>query len=325
MSFLTSHAGILQGTYREKPESTERCMNVNRFVFSWHLEDRSTTFMQVKKAILRAYLQVIPRLVPSGETIPMDISIIADLHTHNSNESILAGEQQVDVTQDSNGWIELNVTEALQALWPPRTNESELVFTITLQVNCDSRRKVPALLVDPAEIPLQKAKRRARYLNLQPMLLVYLDDEVVKQVVSTEDLQLAEEEADIAEQECDSNGMAKRSTDGSCDIEDFEVNFHNVRLYHILFPYSYNAKKCSGSCSHTFLKRNRNLGNNHANILASAYLISQVDSKTVFTHQPKEPCCVPTRYSALSLLVPTENGIDYVLYPAMKVEQCGCR
>jgi len=283
----------------------------------------------VQKSTLRTYLQIISRLIGRGKAVPVEITVHAGMH--NSSQRAFAGRHQINATSESNGWIELNVTEGIQSLWPPSIENHEVVITLTLSVDCKKTKKVPASFVDPAAIPLTKAKRRQRHLVLQPMLLVYLSDKQVKDMVKREEQQpqslAEEEEISLSEELQEAQPEEKRSTANSyCSTEDYMVNFHHLRLYHVLVPYEYNAKRCVGVCSHLLLTRRGHLGTNHAKIMASAFAVSQVDRSVVFRHQPRNPSCVPTRYSSMTLIVSRGQGnIEYEVYPAMVVEECGCR
>ena len=299
-------------------------------MFSWQslAEAQQQKLQLVQKGVLRAYLSVIPRLLAKRNNIPVDITVTAKLHNNPDSSEVFAGEHHLVATLESNGWVELNVTEGLTALWPPRAEDSKIEFTLTLRVNCKLSKKVPASFVDLTSIPVDQARRRQRHMILQPMLLVFIDDQEMKELIRSEagpvhvDDQTIMIDASLAENS--ETEVRKRSTDGSCSTEEFTVNFMDIRLLYVIAPHSYNARRCSGSCSHTFLKRHKNLGTNHAKIMASARLLYTME--TSFPRPPKEPCCAPVRYSSLSMLIRSPNGdIEYKLYPRMTVEECGCR
>ena len=272
-------------------------------MFSWQslAESQQARQVPVQRGTLRAYLQTIPRLVRGGQTVPMRVTINASLLNSNSSQSVFAGEHHINVTSASNGWVDLNITQGIQELWPPRKEEHVVEFTLTLSVGCKHYKKVPATFVNPAEIPLKNAKRRERHRVLQPMLLVHLSDMQVKEMVKSGEQQTlpgGEEEIVLSEGDTQSE-RRKRNTGNFCAIEDFTVNFHDLQLYYILVPFQYNAKRCTGSCSHTMLARRGQAGTNHAKIMASAKAVSQVYPSVVFRHPPRDPCCVPTKYKSL--------------------------
>ena len=297
-------------------------------MFSWEsqAEDQQHTLL-LQKGVLRAYLRVIPRLLAKQNNIPIDITVTAKLRNDADSSEVFAGEHQLVATLDSSGWVELNVTEGLLALWPPRAENSEIEFTILLRVNCKLSKKVPASFMDLTSISPSQAKRRQRHMSLQPMLLVFIDDEETRKLIRSEaapvrvDDQSVMIDADFAENS--GAEVRKRSTNGACSVTDFNVNFLDIRLMYVVAPHSYNARRCSGSCSHTFLRRSPKLGTNHAKIMASAYLLSTTGS--LFPQPPKEPCCVPEKYSSLTMIIRQPRGVDIKMYPSMTVESCECR
>ena len=293
-------------------------------MFSWDsLADTQQHLVQ--RGVLRAYLEVIPRLLAKQNTIPVDITVTAKLHNDADSSEVLAGRHHLVVTANSSGWVELNVIEGLVALWPHSAEDSEIEFTITLRVDCKLSKKVPASFMDLTAIPLNQAKRRERHMKLQPMLLIFIDDEELKQLIRSEEVAVHLDGQTVTiDENIKENSRDKRSTDGSCDREDFMVNFNDLRLFYIIAPHSYNARKCSGLCTHNLLKRHTDLGTNHAKIMASAHLIH--NQQALFPHPPQQPCCVPIRYSSLSLFIRNPNGsIQVKVYPSMTVEECGCR
>lgn len=153
-------------------------------MFSWEsqAEDQQHTLL-LQKGVLRAYLRVIPRLLAKQNNIPIDITVTAKLRNDADSSEVFAGEHQLVATLDSSGWVELNVTEGLLALWPPRAENSEIEFTILLRVNCKLSKKVPASFMDLTSISPSQAKRRQRHTSLQPMLLVFIDDEETRKLI----------------------------------------------------------------------------------------------------------------------------------------------
>ena len=226
---MFSLADITQNTYREEPPNTQKCTVVNHFVFSWLslAESPQARHLPVLRGTLRTYLQIIPRLIGRRQAVPVEITIHAGIH--NSNQSVFAGRHQINVTLESNGWIDLNVTEGIQKLWPPSVENHEIQITLTLRVDCKKNKKVPAAFVDPSAIPLTKAKRRQRHLALQPMLLVYISDKQVKDMIENEgqrsQIPEEEEEIDLSEQLGETQSEEKRSTTRYCSTEDYTVTF----------------------------------------------------------------------------------------------------
>ena len=320
---LISFADLVDGVQRTK-QSNKKCKVTHQLPFNTGalLDMLRGNKVFVQKAILRTYMDTIQRYFKKQDTIPVQFTAtftVPELGT-NSSLTIFGGEEVVSVTADSSRWVELNLTSGLaelQSLSPKISTNVEL--TVSISVDCEDNKRVPVTLVDPATVPLNQRPRRLRLSKLQPMLLVFLSDEDLK----TEIKQEAEppplgDNLDIQER-------ARRES-GGCHLEDFAVNFHNIDLTYVLAPFQYNARKCVGSCSHTILRYQGHLATNHAKIMASAIALKTFDPDTQFRTQPAEPCCVPTKYESISLLILDNlDRLSYAVYPTMRVAGCGCR
>lgn len=312
--------------YRPKPDGA-KCLTVNQYLFSWNslVDSYQLQPLPLQKATLRAYLDIIPRFLKNGP-VDMDVTIKAKLFgVENSSTGAVATTQRIAVDLSSNSWQEFDITGSLQHLWPPVSADHEIEVTLELRVDCKQNKKVPGSFVNPATIPLSKQKRRDRHLPLQPLLLVFLSDEEVKKVVKDE-LRRSEGQESGGENST-AVPRAKRATaDKPCSVEDFPVTFHSLQLTNVLYPVTYNARRCLGSCSHSTLTDNDSLATNHAKLMASAKIVSQLKPDVGFTSPPSDPCCVPTKYLPYALLIqPPEGGAEYVVYPSMVVDECGCR
>lgn len=288
---------------------------------SYHLQP-----LPLQKAILRTYLEVIPRFVRNGP-VEMDVTIKAKLlHFSNSSSSVVT-EKRITVGSDSSSWQKFDITENIRQLWPPTPADAErnVEITLELRVDCKQNKKVPGTFVSPATIPLSQKKRRERHAPLQPLFLVFLSDEEVKRIVKDE---LGQSRVNHTSENNSSEPRVARSasSEKACSIEDFPITFNSLHLNNIIFPYTYNAKRCSGSCSHSTLTRNDHLATNHAKLMASAKIISDLKPDVRFASPPEDPCCVPTKYHPYALLTQSpDHGTEYVVYPSMVVEECGCR
>ena len=318
--------------YRAKPDGA-KCLTVNQFIFTWTslVQSYQLQPLPLQKATLRAYLDVIPRFLQNGP-IDMDVTIKAKLFgVENSSVGAMATVQRIAVDLNSNSWKEFDITESLQHLWPPVSADHEIEVTLELRVDCKQNKKVPGSFVNPATIPISQKKRRDRHLPLQPLLLVFLSDEAVKRIVKDElrtAVPVERPESDYGAENSTTQRVARSAVaaEKACSIEHFSINFHNLQLTNVLYPMAYDAKRCSGSCSHSTLTDNDHLATNHGKLMASAKIVSQLKPDVRFPSPPSDPCCVPTKYRPYALLVqPPEGGAKYVVYPSMVVEECGCR
>ena len=316
---------LLSGVYRAKQRTGSRCTAKNRFIFDWRsiAESEQSKALPVEKAILRVHLKVIPRLLNQNRPTSVNLSVHMNILGRDESLRVPTGEHQLSVTSQSAEWMELNITQGVRSLWPPKLNESVIEVTILFTVNCQTSKKVPAIFEDPTIVPIHQKKRRQRLSALQPLFLVYLSDEHIKEIVRNETQPNSVEEEDKS----DIAGLQrnKRSTNHQCSMENFYVNFNDLQLHYVLAPSAYNAKQCRGSCSHSTVSINSHLANNHAKIMASAKKLSEIRSDIQFLNAPKGPCCVPTKYSSLTLVIPKGQSIEYVVYPHMIVEECRCR
>ena len=252
-----------------------------------------------------------------------------DIHVRLSGDlkSVQAGQTTVEVSR-STSWLEMDVTRGIQQLWPLVSNTHDVEFTLLLTVNCKDVKKVPAIFIDPTEIKLSKAKRRERYSSFQPLFLVFFNDEQVKELArngtNPADNPLDSDMGDIQNLK-EHVTRGKRNSKSPCKVDNFPVIFHDLHLFYVAIPFMYDARQCSGSCSHYVLTDQEKLGTNHAKIMASAYAVSKHDPTVGFRNEPREPCCVPTKYSSVALIVVVDGTLEYVVYPAMRVEECGCR
>ena len=276
----------------------------------------------LQKAILRTYIDVIPRYFRAQTSIPVQISSEFSLVLrNNSTQTVLAGLEAIEVTPNSSGWTELNMTQGMKEIQSLPGLSDTIKLTVTMTVDCTVNRKVPITLADPASVPLSQGPRRQRLSRLQPMLLVYLSDEQLKAEIQQEaDPQPPGENIEVEERK-----KRTLSKDG-CRLEDFTVNFHNIDLIYVLAPYEYNARQCIGSCAHSVLRHRGSIATNHAKIMASAVAIRNYNPLTPFRQPPTDPCCVPSKYGSLSLLILDDiNELNYAVYPTMSVLACGCR
>lgn len=275
--------------------------------------------MYLQKGMLRTYLDVIPRYFRQQHSIPVTISSSFSVLRENTTLTIFGGEEDQWITSNSSGWTELNVTQGLMEIQTMSELSNIIEVTVTITVDCSSHKKVPLTLVDPSSVPLSQEPRRLRLSKLQPMLLIYLSDENLKEELKKEatDPMHSGEDLDVEE-------IEKRSSSG-CHLEDFMINFHNIDLDYVLAPYEYNARYCTGLCSHSVLRYQGNIATNHAKIIASAYALRNRNPPAL-SHQLKEPCCVPIRYDPMPLLTLYDHDeLNYAVYPAMSVSACGCR
>ena len=317
--------------YRKKPKSSGKCVSENLFVFNCQslTESLQHKALPVERAVLRAYLKVIPRHL--SQNAPMRVNMDVYMRRMGSETKVHSGEMTLEVDADSAGWIELNITKGVRTLWPFHANETHIEISVVFNSECV--KKSPVIFEDPASISLSQARRRQRLSDLQPLFLVFLTDEMVKEIVANETASPTEAQPNYNDDvegdgtEATEGRRRKRSDsdDQACQLEDFDVVFADLGLDYVKAPYSYNAKRCRGSCSHHTLSRDGDLGNNHAKLMASAVVVAEHRPEK-FQVQPEPVCCIPTKYTSMTLITEALDGsIKYVVYSHMKVTECKCR
>ena len=332
-------ADITRKQFREKVRSEESCKSISRYLFRLDAITKSgipSERLTLSEGRLRPYLQVIKRHVNGGKIVPVQLSIELNVFidsnetTTTPNKSSSAWLQSVNISSESDGWLELDITSALSEIWPPTNSHILVEMRLVSIVDCETFTKVPLKFINPAEIPLNQAMRRERHLDLQPLLVISSDDSQVKEMIAK-----GSEERERGNEIIEMQGVEERrrrsssSQSSSCQIEDFALVYSDIRLDDVIMPNLTNIRRCAGSCSHSTLRNHDRLATNHAKLMASAKIIDDIDPTVTFAVEPRDPCCVPVEYSSRYLIVKTREGddivIEMILYPNMAVERCGCR
>ncbi len=329
------HSDILEGRYKRKIKLQKQPYKaMTKFYFGWKslAEAHPDTPLPLENAILRTYIEVIPRLLNGRNMATVTMKVFMRALGRNQT-AVLSGIQNVTITPEKEDWVEIDVTQGMQQLWPPMKQDRGVEVTVMLSTDCQLCRKLPAQLIDPATIPISQHRRRQRVSAKQSFMVVSLSDEEIKEVVrsqsSEDDAEAQEEVVTVQGSSGASNTREKRST-SACHIEPFSVDFGQIGIAYIHVPASYNAMQCVGSCSHKVLSVSPNRGNNHAKIMAGSKAVYDIEKQRpngkVFPRIPEDPCCVPTKYDPLPVLEEhADKSIEYNIYPSMIVKACGCR
>ena len=83
-----------------------------------------------------------------------------------------------------NQWLEINITDGIKKLNVSLSHEEYLLMVkvvFKLDVCTKQYKKVPMKVVDPAHIPPEDKERREKNLTVQPMVIVYLDEQMKQQ------------------------------------------------------------------------------------------------------------------------------------------------
>ena len=238
--------------------------------------------------------------------------------TSNTSDGVVASEEVVTISRESDGWMELNVTKGIKSIWPQMqiVNYADIQAIIKAEVDCNNQKKVPFNLINPAEIPLDQENLRKRQLDNQPFLVVFGDNEETKEA-------LRKQKDDLGEMQV-YDGPSKRSisthSNSSCQISSYEVDLHEVGLTNVVLPRYINISKCSGTCNEQHVTKR--LGTNHAKVMSTIYNQQMLSGEPVTA---TVPCCVPTKYETVVLLLRINTAIYLTSLSSLKATECGCR
>ena len=321
MTVLPSFTDIARESFREKPFVNTKCTSYTQFVFQWSSAIQS---LNVRNSTLHAYIQTIDRNFNSDEpvSVTLTVTMIPRRENGTSNPSdlsdgVVASQEVVNISRVSDGWMELNVTKGVENILPQMQieNYADIQVIIKAEVNCNNQ-KVPFNLINPAEIPLEQEERQ---LNNQPFLVVFGDNEETKEALRKQ------KEEEVVEGEMQVyDGPLKRSTSthshSSCQISSYILDFHEFGLTHVIQPRSIDISKCSGICNGEHVI-NR-LGTNHAKMMANSYNQQMLSEEPVTA---TVPCCVPTKYETVVLLVRDNSALFITCLSSLKATECRCR
>lgn len=343
MCVCSVYIGVVSGEYRQKPSGGGgRCASISKFIFNWEGVANKTQ-VDLTQARLRPYMQVKERLINVDEIINVNFSVSLRPLSGPVSELDLSSHkfflvETVEISQNSNMWIELNITETMRHVWTMDEIKPPVIeVVVRMAVDCINHKKVPIQLINPAEVRLTTPSRRQKYTNLQPLLAVFLEDSNVKKLLMEHSLTKEEGKtgADITEGRSMSVGRKKRShplyqDPNVCKMENFTVNFFDLGLGSIVKPLSVNIGRCSGDCSHGTIKLRRLIATNHAKIIATAKVLNdrrgfKSTNSSMYSQSHRNPCCVPTEYNAIFLLIKKPDSFRHQLYPEFIVSRCGCR
>ena len=233
------------------------------------------TPLSIWSGILRVYIQPISRHIKSNKIVNVALTIKMVPRDGNDitnrgdwSNSILAGQQVISVSHDSDGWAELNVTEGVNEIWPLRKNYAEVQVIIIAEVDCIEQKMVPFKFINPAEIPLDKPLRREHYLPFQPFLIINAD-EMTKKLLQHTEMSIRSK---------------RQSTPDICSRSSYTVNL-TALVPSIILPQEIDIFECSGTCDFPAIFDTN--FTSHANIVALSQHLSPQPVNATY------PCCVP--------------------------------
>ena len=294
-----------------------------------------SSFLPLSEALLRTYVQPIKQHFKGRNktSLSLQVSIYTRITSSTNGSSCsgssLALKDDLEISTDTKDhWIEWNITQGVSTCWQNKmengdTLEAIVIFKLDDDSCVSGHKKVPMRIVDPAIIPVNQKTRRARYWDLQPIVIFFLDNEKERAELKssvTGNQNNVGEKLEIPDK-TDSRG--KRSTNNICKVHPLRVKFADIGLNSTIYvPAEYNAGQCLGSCD--IAMQHLSPFTNHGRILASLYY-TYVNSKSYPGTKPHAPCCVASQYQPLSVLLLTKTGLMQAPYARMKVAKCECR
>ena len=119
----------------------------------------------------------------------------------------------------------------------------------------------------------------------------------------------------------------KKPRRNNCRLIDFFVNFEDLGWNKwIIYPKSFNAYICSGSCSLPLISRQGRFAKSKVQITNHAQIMSILELKNHPRTLKQMTKCVSTKLRPLNVMFLDERGfLKTKRYDDMIVEECGCR
>ncbi len=321
-----------------RDEGTECGVN-GTFFFDWEAV-ANTTSIALNKSILRPYMKVVSQLFKYTKVIPVNISISLRLFSKNMTlgsdsavDALFRLVKTVNVTSESDGWIELDITSSILSMWLPTCKQSPIIEVAwKMEVDCVSHMNIPIQFVNPAEVALDNTFLRDQYNDLQPLLLVYFVDEDLKQVIKDREKLIKEEEEidnrDRSDAENSLPNLRKKRRVTGCRLVNYIVDFLDIYMDYILVPRRLNVRRCSGSCNDYYIANAD--ATNHSFILATSKYFSdhrhfRRSDSIMYREEHSWPCCAAIGYRSFYATMRYNTGHKLTLYRDGVVTKCGCR
>ncbi len=307
---------ILGGNYRQKLRSDDDCTALTRYRFS---VGPLRTTGSITKAVLRAYLLVSPaHVTPEDGNNIVEVTVKARFYDPSKNTTITTERESevyhVTLTSQSNDWVEMEVTQGLKDLpFFDIQETTQLELTLSLSAECMNKDRAPvAYFVDPATF--LSSAMRARYMDEQPLLIVYTEYEQDKQLTFNPLLYGSER---------NSHPISKRSrqhvypiTD-ICERHEYTITFAEIdKLTAIIQPRSVDIGICRGSCVHY-----------QQNIYELLLALAQEDDETDSGsggREEKSGACVPAGFRSVVVLLHINGVLQIQWLKEAIVTECAC-
>ena len=312
---MYTRAGLMNNTFAAAdvgPSAPCEQTMENRISVKTLVEDKTAWNLPLIKAVWRVYVQK-GRVRKACSRAEMEVAL-------KVGGSKLGMESRKTIVHRLaiSEWVDLDITAALQSIWPLRANWSEIGVLTSVQCRkaCTGRRSLPLRLID---LRMVAQNVRESMIDLQPVLALHLRNEASWKSLR-ESLELDWGRV-----------RTKRSKDvedlqaSHCRKESYNVQFENIPYLRdlVVLPRSYNIGRCVGLCQYDMEHTGRpeHFITNHGLI------------KTLLLLNPEgwpssdEPnvTCVPITYKSVQLITRRTSAVESVVYTDFAVSECGCR
>lgn len=212
-----------------------------------------------------------------------------------------------NTTSDYQGWIELNVTDAL-ANWMQDKSQNKGLY---ISANVINRPEHEIKLDD---IGLVNAKGDDEY---QPFMVGFFKGQEILQTAQQHNSSSRSKRSTKRRRKSDlKNPLLEHNSQKSCGIQTLYVSFRDLKWQEwIIAPEGFGAFYCSGECNFP-LNAHMN-PTNHAIVQTLVHLLQPA--------KVPKACCVPTKLSPISVLYYLdESNVNLKKYKNMVVKSCGC-
>ena len=219
----------------------------------------------------------------------------------------------------SSEWVDLDVTAALQSVWPLQANTSEVIIQTHLRCQaCTGRRRnLPLHMVDLRMIAPSERESRKEF---QPALALHLRNEASwKSLMDSLELEEARGRTKRSEE------AVKKLLASHCRKENYTVQFENIPYLRdmVVLPRSYDIGRCVGLCRYDMNHKDRpaHFITNHGVVMS----LLQLESRGWPGSLKPNVTCVPITYRPVQFIIQRASAVESVVYKDFAVTECGCR
>ena len=276
------------------------------------VEDKAAWDLPLTKAVWRVYLKE-RRARKACRRAELEVTLEVGGSKLGVRSRTVLGAKSISE------WVDLDVTAALQSVWPLQANTSEVI--IQTQLRCQAcagrRRNLPFRMVDLRMIAPSERESRKEF---QPALALHLRNEASwKSLMDSLELQQARGRTKRSEED------VKKLLASHCRKENYTVQFENIPYLRdmVVLPRSFDIGRCVGLCGYDINPKDRpeHFITNHGVVMS----LLQLNSRGWPGSLKPNVTCVPITYKPVQLIIQRASAVESVVYKDFAVTECGCR